>query len=225
MSLSPPFILLHNSEKTKDWPPSVNITATGSIVLPLECETNPVPDSPNDTKKVCHTPDESDVVLPGKVAGVTTLKPFVIEDPIPSRDGCTLTSIFKPRWSFSQFSVTTIHDTGASPGGAGGKDKEEIFFNIILATENRGFQFPIPIYTGEPVKGQEGWYRCVVGQDGENAAPLWPYKCEFKYDSATKELQLRADWSCVDYDPLHPYVFPRNHSILVLSMRVILTWV
>ncbi|KAM7187472.1 hypothetical protein V8F33_011212 [Rhypophila sp. PSN 637] len=183
-----------------------NITASGTIKLPLECETNPVPDSPNDTKKSCIIPEEGDITMPGTVDALTILAPFVIEDPIPQRDGCTLTSIFNPKWSFSQFSVTT------TPAG-----KEDIFFNIILAAENRGFQFPIPIYTGEAVKGKEGWYNCVVGQDGENAAPLWPYQCEFKYENATKNLEIRADWACVDFDPEHPILFSGVSSTTVSS--------
>ena len=184
-------------------PTSLNITATGSAVLPLECTTVPVYDSPGDTKKTCQVPHDAGVTVPGKLATVTTLKPFVIEDPIPGRDGCTLTSIFHPSWAFSQFSVTTL---SSSTSASSSVPKQELFFNIILQTDSRGFQYPIPIYQGEAVSGQEGWYKCVVGQDGENAAPLWPYECSFAYNSSTKGLTIKADWACQEFDPAHPYV-------------------
>ncbi|KAK3313585.1 hypothetical protein B0H66DRAFT_629527 [Apodospora peruviana] len=176
----------------------LNITATGSAVIPFECSTDAVPDSPDDTKTTCQTKDNTDVTVHGRLGPVVTLQPFVIEDPVPSRDGCTLTSMFHPAWAFSSFSVTTANATGGLP---------ELFFNLILATDSRGFQFPIPIYQGDKVAGQEGWYKCVVGTDGENAAPLWPYECSFKYVAERKELTLKADWACQEFDPDHPILF------------------
>jgi hypothetical protein len=131
---------------------------------------------------------------------VTTLRPYALEEPTPSTrgDGCTLTSILNPRWQFSHFGVT-----------AG-----EVGFEVILAAEDRGFQYPIPIYQGEPVKGdgeEEGWYECEIGADGGNGLPLWPYKCRFKYEGQTGQgeagvLGLEAEWECRDLDGAHPYV-------------------
>jgi hypothetical protein len=83
-----------------------------------------------------------------------------------------------------------------------------------LAAEDRGFQYPIPIYQGEPVKGEdgkEGWYECEIGADGGNGLPLWPYKCRFMYEGQTGQgeagvLGLEAEWECRDLDGAHPYV-------------------
>lgn len=120
----------------------------------------------------------------------------MLEDPAPSQrgDGCTLTSIFNPRWQFSAFSVV---------------DKA-VGFEVILAAEDRGFQYPMPVNQGEPLApeaGDEkdaGWFRCDIGADGGNGLPLWPYACSLRYDGESKELVMRAQWQCLDLDAGHP---------------------
>jgi hypothetical protein len=137
--------------------------------------------------------------LPGKLGATTTLRPYALEDPAPGwaatpprGDGCTLTSIFKPQWRFSSFRLD---------GGV-------VSFEIILAAGDIGFQYPIPVYQGAAVEGEEGWYQCEVGADGGNGLPLWPYQCKFKYGGGEEgsggELVLEADWACKDLDREHP---------------------
>ena len=160
------------------------------MVLPLQCETKAVD---GQTERVCTA--DGDVTLAGKLGTVVTLPAYSIEDPVPSRDGCTLSSIFNPRWLISSFWVI---DNAVS-------------FEIILQTDSRGFQYPMPIYQGEAVAGSPGWYQCQVGADGGNGLPLWPYACTFKYTAATKEFVLKADWACQDLDAKSPYVGPSTH--------------
>lgn len=123
---------------------------------------------------------------------VVTLPPYAIEDPAPAPDGCTISSLLDPRWSFSAFNIFDANSSSST-----------VTFEVILQTD-RGFQYPIPIYQGAPVEGNEGWYECDIGADGGNALPLWPYQCSFKYTAATQELVLDADWSCQDLDRDHP---------------------
>jgi hypothetical protein len=165
---------------------SLNITASGSIALPFKCTTAEL--EAGGTETVCVT--GSDITLEGKLGTVVTLPPYSIEEPIPARDGCTLSSIFNPRWLFSSFRVDDADSS--SPA---------VSFEIILQTE-RGFQYPIPIYQGAAL--ESGWYECDIGADGGNGLPLWPYQCSFKYTPASKELVLKADWACQDVDPNHP---------------------
>lgn len=127
------------------------------------------------------------MTVPGKLGTVVTMPPYVIEDPAPARDGCTVSSIFNPRWVFSGFAIV---------GGA-------VSFEVILQTD-RGFQYPIPIYQGEPTKPGPGWYECDIGADGGNGLPLWPYECRFRYTPETKQLVLDAKWACQDLDVDHP---------------------
>jgi len=61
----------------------------------------------------------------------------------------------------------------------------------------------MPISQGKVV-GSGPWYECEIGSDGGNGLPLWPYKCQFKYDAAKKELVLDANWECRDLDVRHP---------------------
>jgi len=139
----------------------------------------------------------SEVTLSGKPETITPLTPYSIEDPVPARDACTITSVVSPQWTFSHFTLTTEQD----------KTTPVVSFDIILATQNRGFQYPIEIYQGAPVEGgsaHDGWYECDIGPDGGNGLPLWPNKCSFKYDTETKDFTLRANWACEELDPENP---------------------
>jgi hypothetical protein len=85
----------------------------------------------------------------------------------------------------------------------------KVGFVVILAAEDVGFQYPMPIYQGDALEGEEGWYACVVGEDGGNGLPLWPYRCSLRYEAGGDsgeggELVMRADWRCVDLDAAHP---------------------
>ncbi len=89
-----------------------------------------------------------------------------------------------------------------------GEDEDDniptgVYFEMILDT-NRGFQYPIPVYQGKPVEGSAGWYHCIVGEDGENADPLYPHQCTLQYKADTKELTVKADWRCQELDPARP---------------------
>lgn len=131
----------------------------------------------------------------GSLGEVVTLPPYALEEPLPRRDGCTLTSIFNPRWQFSAFRIYD-DDNGDNGSSAG-----SVSFEVILQAQDRGFQYPIPIYQGAPVESDdEGWYECDIGADGGNGLPLWPYECTFKYTRATNELVLDAKWACRDLD-------------------------
>ncbi|KAH6848118.1 hypothetical protein B0I37DRAFT_432215 [Chaetomium sp. MPI-CAGE-AT-0009] len=174
----------------------LQITATGASPLPLTCTTTP--GTRNQTNTYCST--ASSVPLPGTLGATTTLRPYALEDPAPGwaatpprGDGCTLTSIFDPRWQFSAFRVD---------GGA-------VSFEIILVAGDRGFQYPIPVYQGEAVEveGEEGWYECEIGADGGNGLPLWPYRCSFRYEGEGGGLVVKADWECMDLDREHPVKF------------------
>ncbi|KAK4152588.1 hypothetical protein C8A00DRAFT_44343 [Chaetomidium leptoderma] len=177
----------------------LEITASATLALPLTCTTELSPQ--NQTNTYCSSP--TDITLAAKLGRVTTLRPYVLEDPTPASprgDGCTLTSIFAPRWQFSAFQVN---------GG-------QVTFEVILNAPDRGFQYPIPIYQGEKTEGG-GWYKCEVGADGGNGLPLWPYQCEFRYDADTKGLVLRADWECRDLDGVHPVNFSGLTTTVVNS--------
>ncbi|KAK4248889.1 hypothetical protein C7999DRAFT_39887 [Corynascus novoguineensis] len=179
----------------------LQITASGTTTLPLTCTTSPGPN--NRTSRYC-TIERSSLPLDGNLATVTTLRPYALEEPIPpTRDGCTLTSIFNPRWEFSHFQTTTSGDETEDDSTSG-----TVSFEVILAAEDRGFQYPIPIYQGEALEGEEeGWYECDIGADGGNGLPLWPYKCSFRYDAEGQGLELKADWACRDLDRENPINF------------------
>lgn len=46
-----------------------------------------------------------------------------------------------------------------------------------------------------------------MGYDGGAQVPegpLWPYKCQFRWDEGRKELSLRAEWECLELDAENP---------------------
>lgn len=172
---------------------SLQITASASQILPLTCTTSQIgnPDAlTRDTRYTCI--HYEDVILPAAQLTSTPLPAYSITDPVPGADDCTLSSIFHPQWTFSTFSV----ESDATP-------RQSVSFEMILRTGSPGFQFPIAIYQG-PAAGEEGWYDCVIGPSGDIGEVLWPSSCSFKYVTATKELSLRAEWACGEYDPEHP---------------------
>lgn len=182
---------------------SLQINAAGSIKLPLNCTTETV--DTNETNRYCSS--TGDVALPGKLGTVVTLAPYALDDPVPSPgDGCTLTSLFEPAWTFSSFEVDYSDDgsTSSSNTTSSGSGSPSVSFEIILDAANTGLQYPIPITQGDAVKGSAGWYACDIGPDGGDDLPLWPYRCSFAYAPDTKQLQLKADWACRDLDRVHP---------------------
>ncbi|KAL1839316.1 hypothetical protein VTJ49DRAFT_1644 [Mycothermus thermophilus] len=165
----------------------LQITASGNTTLSLTCRsvTSEITGLVN---RYCSS-TASTVSVPGTlVQDPVTLAPYALEDPVlTASDHCTLTSILHPRWTFSHLALV-------------GEKQEEVYFEVILEVDNRGFQYPIAVNQGEEVQGAEGWYECVIGDDGDNGLPLFPYWCQFKYERETKTLEMKAKWACNDLD-------------------------
>jgi hypothetical protein len=176
---------------------SLIITATGTEILPLNCTSAPIAGASNATQKICTT--NADVTLKGKLLSGDPLPAYSIEDPLPTLDGCTMSSILHPQWTFSAFEV----DGNASVAAANDSSSSYVSFNIILQTQNPGFQFPLSVTQDAPV-ANSSWYPCALGPGGDNGRSLWPYDCSLQYSPATKKLTLKADWICSDLDPNHP---------------------
>ncbi|OIW23408.1 hypothetical protein CONLIGDRAFT_585806 [Coniochaeta ligniaria NRRL 30616] len=175
----------------------VQVTASASESLPLTCTSASVGTDGafTDTKTTCINP--SDVTLAAQLLLQSALVPYSIEDPVPGPDGCTLSSIFHPQWTFSAFEVDSTGTNASSTS-----------FEIILRTGSPGFQFPISISQDTTALAGDGsWYSCIIGPSGDIGQPLWPTSCSFKYQATTQELSLRAEWSCSELDPDHPIIF------------------
>ncbi|KAK3985429.1 hypothetical protein QBC44DRAFT_374158 [Cladorrhinum sp. PSN332] len=174
----------------------VQITASASTKLPLQCETKEATDHNGHptTLKACQ-PEAEVLGLEGTIAQAVTLPPYAIEDPVPRADGCTLSSILNPKWTFSAFSLASDDLTTT------------VTFEVILVTQRRGFQYPIAISVAIPHAADAVYYPCEIGPDGENEAPLWPYECSVKYAAEEKEIVLSAAWACQDLDDKNPIDF------------------
>lgn len=158
--------------------------------MPLTCTSIPL--ETVDTKLSCIY--HEDVAVAGKLVSQQALAPYSLEEPVLGADDCTLSSIFNPQWTFSDFEVDF------SPSNA-----SSVSFGLILRTGSPGFQYPISITQGTtPVAGSGSWYPCVIGPNGNIGEVLWPTDCSFQYQPETKQLTFKADWACGDLDPDHP---------------------
>lgn len=122
-----------------------------------------------------------------------------MEDPVPGPDGCTVSSIVHPQWSLSAFEI----DSNASAPAGNDSSSSSVSFAIILETGNSFFDYPVTISQDTQV-ANTSWYTCAIGPSGDTGPPLWPDDCTFQYEPTTKQLTIKADWTCNDLDPDHP---------------------
>ncbi|KAK3688778.1 hypothetical protein B0T22DRAFT_512543 [Podospora appendiculata] len=167
----------------------VAISATGGTTLALNCTTDT-------TQTACQT---DAVTIHGKVISETSLTPYSIEDPLPTPDGCTVSSIVAPSWLLSNLEVDRNATAGADAPAA-------VSFNMKLNTKNNLFDYPVFVSQNDVQLqgGADVWYPCNFGA---NELPLAPKSCSFQYHPDTNKLAIRADWVCIDIDAAHPILF------------------
>lgn len=183
----------------------VAYTGTATTTLPLKCTTS-------QGRTAC---EADSVVVGGSLTSQTALVPYSIEDPLPSADGCTISSVVSPAWTISNFEIVSS-PAGASPSPGGGHDHggaaaaapPTVGFNIKLNTKTNTFDYPVFVTNkGEPAakgnggSGEEEWWPCAFGT-GEQ--PLAPRSCKFAYEEGERVLKVDADWVCVDLNGESP---------------------
>lgn len=161
----------------------VSYTGTAKAVIPLVCVDE-------DGRTACEV-DEVDIH--GELASKTDLVPYSIEDPLPTADGCTISSVVNPSWTISNFGVDK-----KAPSSEGGSS---VAFNIKLNTKVNLFDYPVYVNNRNVDLAADAWYPCTFGA-GEQ--PLAPKSCTFKYDEKTSTLSVKADWVCADLDVEYP---------------------
>lgn len=172
----------------------------------LNCTSDLVPSGTDSSPYNITSCYADSVIVNGTVLSRTDLPAYSIEDPLPTPDGCTVSSILSPAWRFSNFEVekNSTADAGAMA---------TIGFNIQLETQAHFFDFPVTVLqNGVRLNQTAGtnsttvapaWYPCAFGQSEH---PNAPHQCSFQYDGATRKFSVRAEWICDDLDPDHPYV-------------------
>ncbi len=180
--------------------PSVSVSATGSTVLALNCTSLPIESSSggkSGNKTTCVS--DSDLIVHGEHAGtVTPLPPYSITDPLPTPDGCTVSSVVAPMWTFSGFEIDSADK---KTNGSANSTSADVGFNVKFLTGTNEFTYPVSVYQGKADATQPQWHACKFGA---SEAPMAPFACKFMYDAASKKLTLAADWICSDLDKDHP---------------------
>jgi len=170
----------------------VSITAGASTILPLKCVTENIEGTISD---ICRVTNDEHVTLKGQLLNQKALPAYSIIDPVLGPDGCTAASILGPSWRFNYFHIDQSKDNTTSSVG----------FNIILSIPKPSFVFPLSISQDlKPLANNSEWYPCVIGPFDPYEERLYPKECSLKYDAATKELTLKADWECSDLDENYP---------------------
>ncbi|KAK0621994.1 hypothetical protein B0T17DRAFT_509287 [Bombardia bombarda] len=176
----------------------ITISAAGTTTLPLTC-------SHDSTLTAC----EADAVtVHGSVLSSASLPPYSIEDPLPTPDGCTISSVVSPSWLLSNFEVDSSSSSSSNATGATGAAPASVSFNMKLNTKNNQFDYPVFVnHYDVRLDDVESWYPCAFGA-GE--LPLAPKNCSFQYrpgEGDDNELAIKADWVCIDIDAAHPILF------------------
>lgn len=178
-------------------PLRVSYTGTGTTTLPLKCTTS-----------LGRTACEADSVpLSGSLLTRTPLVPYSIEDPIPTPDGCTISSVVSPAWTITNFEVVSGPSAPSHNHGGGGStappaSPASVGFNIKLNTKTNSFDYPVFVTNkGVALQDDDKWWPCSFGT-GEQ--PLAPRSCKFQYEETGRVLKVDADWVCVDLDAGSP---------------------
>ncbi|KAL2265811.1 hypothetical protein VTJ83DRAFT_6911 [Remersonia thermophila] len=185
----------------------LQITASGNATVALTCQSI-TSELTGLVNRYCTNAVPTTSVAGALVGDPVPLAPYALEDPVlGASDYCTLTSILRPRWTFSHFALVG--------------EQQDVYFEVILEVEDRRFQYPIPVNQGKPAEGEKkgGWYECVVGDDGGNGLLLFPYWCQFKYDKESKTLEVKARWACNDLDRVNLVHFS-GYSVGTLDSEI-----
>jgi hypothetical protein len=159
--------------------------------LPLDCFT--------DQSEVEHIKEEvvfcsnDGVTFNGTAASVAKLPPYSLKDPLPTTDSCTISSILSPAWRLSLFETTSGNGSTGS-----------VQFNIEIKTNDIPSEYPQTIMQSGihlATTNDTTWYSCAFAPGDILVAPS---NCTFQYNSKSRQLSLKAQWTCDDLDISQP---------------------
>ncbi|CAK7216110.1 hypothetical protein SCUCBS95973_002693 [Sporothrix curviconia] len=199
----------------------VSITASGSVVMPLNCTSVATGTAAAPGNKTTCLSVSDIIVKADKAATVVPLPPYSITDPLPTPDGCTVSSIVSPAWTLSSFEIDSSADnktagSSSSSSSNATADITAVGFDLQFTTGTNEFTYPVSVYQGPAVAGKPQWFQCKFGPDEE---PLAPFDCSYTYNATSRQLTLAADWICNDLDRDHPIQFSGT-TVTVASKRM-----
>ncbi|EAQ88498.1 predicted protein [Chaetomium globosum CBS 148.51] len=213
--LPPPSIVPTHHSAPPPPPPSISITGSGTTPLPLECTV--FNQTATETTTFC-SGGTTDGPVRGNATARALLPPFSLNDPLPTAESCTISSLVAPAWWFNGFetNTTTAHSETVTA---------RFGMELQTAGEASG-NFAIVVVEGVEVGGGEAnssaelpWNRCVLESVGDVA--LAPTGCELRYDMASGFLGLRVNWTCADLDRGSPVLFGGEVRTLVPELTCV----
>ncbi|AEO58268.1 hypothetical protein MYCTH_101321 [Thermothelomyces thermophilus ATCC 42464] len=184
------------------------ITGYGTTALDLQCQ---VFDGTGEGNTTTFCTGVTDGTFAGEATGrPAALPPYSLRDPLPTAEGCTVSSVVAPGWWLNDFVTNTTrarNDTvtarfGLERRGGVGAAAPAGSFSIVAAD---GVRYYYSSAADGSVDALLPWNECVL-ESVANAA-LAPTGCEFRYRMATRFLALKVQWTCNDLDAENPIAF------------------
>ena len=128
------------------------------------------------------------------------MPPYSLNDPLPTAESATISSVISPSWWFNNFETnTTRNNSGVVTARFGmelqtGPASTGYMANIVTdgvryaSSSNSSADLP--------------WNKCVIDSVGD--AALAPLGCEFRYEMASGFLGVRVNWTVADLDVESP---------------------
>ncbi|KAK3290485.1 uncharacterized protein B0H64DRAFT_350467 [Chaetomium fimeti] len=201
-----------------DQDPAQPLSITGSGTIPLALECSVFNETTTETTTFCS--GGTDGTVAGNVTARGLLPPYSLNDPLPTGESCTISSVTSPAWWFNGFETNTT---------TANSDMVTARFGMELQTAAASTgNFAIVAADGVPVSevptnssADLQWNKCVLQSVGDVA--LAPTGCEFRYDMASRFLGLRVNWTCSDLDPGSPVMFGGEVRTLVPEFTCVTT--
>ncbi|KAK4155377.1 hypothetical protein C8A00DRAFT_42011 [Chaetomidium leptoderma] len=187
----------------------ISVAASGTTPLSLECQ---VFNETATTQTTTFCTGGTNGTFAGNTTSRALLQPYSLNDPLPTAESCTISSIVSPAWWFHDFQTNTTTNNSQVVTAKFGME-------LQTGPQSTG-SFAILTADGVPYSNvstnssaELPWNKCVLESVGDIA--LAPTGCEFRYDMASRFLGLKVQWECADLDKGSPVAFSGEVRTLV----------
>lgn len=174
------------------------ITGYGAIPLDLECQ---IFDGAGEGNQTAFCTGTTDGTFSGEATGREALPPYSLRDPLPTAEGCTVSSVVAPGWWLNDFVTNTTRARNDTLTARFGLERRSApgsppfgSFSIVAAD---GVRYASANGSVDALP----WNECQISP--ANAA-LAPSACELRYQMATRYLGLNLQWTCNDLNTENP---------------------
>ena len=192
-TVSPSLLALDLSTTPQLTPSSISVAASGTAPLPLSCQVF-------NEEETTFCTGGTNGPFAGNITSRALLPPYSLNDPLPTAESATISSVVAPSWWFNNFETNTTRNHS---------DVVTARFGMELQTgpASTGYMANIVANGVRYASASNSsadlpWNKCVIDSVGD--AALAPAGCEFRYEMASGFLGLRVNWTVADLDVASP---------------------